>query len=203
MGRRTTSTAPRPIAARTPVSREVSRVPRRRTSSPRAMSVPAKVTPDPGATGRSTSSRPSPRDRRVLDHDDGVGPAREHAPGGDRRGRARRDRRSGGRRPVASSSSLSRSRRGDSSAAPKVSSARTAKPSTFERSKAGHVDLGDDVRGQDPPERLGQRDLLGLEHAGRGSPPTSDARPCRGRRRPGTGLARVAWTLSYLTCRVM
>src|SRR5437660_1296418 len=60
-GRRTTFTSPRPIAARTPVSRADRRVPFLRTSSPRAMSVPAKVTPAPGATGRRTRISASSR----------------------------------------------------------------------------------------------------------------------------------------------
>ena len=136
VGRRTTSTSPRPMAARTPVSREVSRVPRLRTSSPRRHVGPGEGDrPTPARRGgaravrrrRSPRARPSRRRRPLA----GVIPpvAIGVAVPGPTTWR--------GTTPVASSSPLSRNRLGDSSAAPKVSSARSAKPSTFERSNAG------------------------------------------------------------------
>ena len=87
-GFRQTSTAATPIAASTPVSRLVSSWPRRSTVSPPVMSVPANDTPLPGVTALAIRSS-RPLDLRVLDHDHGVGAARNHPAGGNRHGRAR------------------------------------------------------------------------------------------------------------------
>ena len=74
-----------------PISRDVSRVPLRRSVSPRAMSVPAKPMNCPGAAARRTSIA-GPRavfsKFGVLDHDHSVGAARDHAAGRNRGGGA-------------------------------------------------------------------------------------------------------------------
>ena len=59
VGCRKTSTAARPIAASTPVSRLVSSSPRRSTVSVAAISVPANVTPEPGRHGSADQQLPS------------------------------------------------------------------------------------------------------------------------------------------------
>ena len=123
-GRRTTRAAPRPIAASTPVSREVRIVPPRRTSSPRLMSVPAKLTPEPGVTGRETSNRPLST-RACSTITTASAPRGSHAPvaiGVAEPGPTAYR----GSIPVATSSSLKRNAFGEPSEASNVSSARTA-----------------------------------------------------------------------------
>ena len=81
----TTDTRPRPIAASTPVSRQVSTSPARSTVSPRPMSVPAKVTFGAGRDGaRDDAARR--RDTSVCSIiTTASAPARQHPAGGDRR----------------------------------------------------------------------------------------------------------------------
>jgi hypothetical protein len=92
-----------------------------------------------------------------FDHDDGIGAARDHAAGGNRRCRSGGDGELGGT-PQASTSPFSRSRRGLASLAPRVSAALTAKPSTFERSKGG-VSMGAQcrLRARDRAKRRAKR----------------------------------------------
>ena len=136
IGLRQTSTAATPIAASTPVSRLVSSWPRRSTVSPAVISVPANDTPLPAVTALAIRSS-RPLRLGVLDHDHGIGAARHHPAGGNRHGRARPNRPSSARRRCESFPRQAARVRGTSSDAPNVSSATTAKPSTFERSNDG------------------------------------------------------------------
>ena len=191
-GRRTTATSPRPIAASTPgLARGQPR------PAPQDQLAPGHVGPREADVG--------PRRDRPGD-DQAVGrrpararPSRRRRPRGGAsprwrsRRRARRPRTATARRPVAISSALSRERRGASSERAERLLGPDRVAVDVRAVERRHVDLGHDVRGQDPPQRLGQRDDLRPERLGADARPTSGARRCRGRRRRGTGLARGAW----------
>ncbi len=121
------------MAASTPVSREVSRVRRCSTVSPAAMSVPAKLMALPGATARCTSMPPS---RGMVCSTITTASAPRGITPPVAMGVAMPARTSiRGTTLVWITSSVSRRKTGSVSSAPKVSSARTAKPSTLLRSK--------------------------------------------------------------------
>ena len=164
--------------------------PCRRTSSPRAMSVPAKRDPGPGRD-RPLDEQPArrPTTGACSTMTTASAPRGSIAPGGDRRGRPRPDRRPGddprgellGVEPEPPRRLLGR-------AEGLLGADRVA---VDVRAVEGrHVDPGDDVVGQHPAQRLGQRRPPPASSTAAGRAPTSGARPCRGRRRRGTVLAR-------------
>ena len=84
----------------------------------------------------------------MLDHQDRIGAARQHAAGGDRRRDAGDDRLLVGTMPGASTSSLSSRVRGVSSIAPNVSLGLHREAVDVGAIEAGNVDVRDDIVGE-------------------------------------------------------
>ena len=137
--------------------------PARSTDSPRPTSVPAKLTFPPGATGRVRIS-PPPSTVGVLDHHHGVGPAGQHAAGGDGGRRPGFDRVPAGRRPSAITSSVQAQSRRASPRRPR----RCRRPGRRSRPRWSGRTPGTSTRrrhvlGQHPAQRRGQRDRFRFE----------------------------------------
>jgi hypothetical protein len=125
---------------------------------------PGEADPGPWRDGANHEQIP-PVDRGVLDHHDRVGPARDHGPGREGCGRPRLDHPPGddarrqllGVEPEPTGPFLGGTE-GLLGAHREAVHVRAV--------ERGDVDLGDHVGGQNPPERLGQRDALGPQHPG-------------------------------------
>jgi len=119
------------------VSREVRRAPAKSTVSPRPMSVPAKETAPPGVVARRTTTTRPPSSRSVCSTGITASAPRGSMPPVAIDVAVPGATSTFGRVPVAIDSAFTARRTGSLSLAPYVSSARTAKPSMFERSKPG------------------------------------------------------------------